>query len=81
VTHEGETMAWQPIETAPKNGTTVLVLFHNWNDPSKGRGVGSAVFHKGAWRGCFHSADIDDGKFWPPTHWMPLPAPPSEGPR
>lgn len=64
---------WQPIETAPKDGTEILI----W-------GIGlccsSAV--------CWLSHDIDwwhveDGKHgpWPirgasPTHWMPLPAPP-----
>ena len=57
--------AWQPIETAPKDGTRVLLHYVHKN------------FTKiGAWdAGCrYWSADQ-----WfherPPTHWMPLPAP------
>jgi len=54
---------WQPIETAPKDGTTILV-FHNgsmwtvlWSDVQE-----------------WHDAN-DYG--YTPTHWMPLPKPPT----
>ncbi len=71
-------MTWQPIDTAPKDGTEVLVYFG-------GRvGVKSA-----AWTGSSSGLTIwcvDDEKHGPfpvrgysepyPTHWMPLPAAP-----
>lgn len=54
---------WRPIETAPKDGTTILV-FHNgsmwtvlWSDVQE-----------------WHDAN-DYG--YTPTHWMPLPKPPT----
>jgi hypothetical protein len=75
------TMEWQPIETAPKDGTEVLV----WNGGNDGfyttpgqMGVaywGRQGFpeRKRAW--C--ASDCCDGvTTYTPTHWMPLPAPP-----
>jgi hypothetical protein len=75
-------MTWQPIETAPKDGTRVLVF---WAD---GRKCPVDV----SWYWDHH--DIEYGKVvrtyqrWmsnryaangpPPTHWMPLPKPPIE---
>ena len=62
---------WQPIETAPKDGTAVLgyhsgkmttVYFEFWGGPWKLVAPGSC-------------AEEDD---WEPTHWMPLPSPPQE---
>lgn len=70
--------AWQPIETAPKDGTTVIVF------------VPPGKYHSGRtvtvrWTerdiGYWH---VDDGKRGPfplrggePTHWMPLPEAPN----
>lgn len=56
---------WQRIESAPRDGTRVLV--------SDGADVYEAWFHpgEGAWLDC-------DGIF--PTHWMPKPEPPSMTP-
>ena len=74
---------WQPIETAPKDGSTILVcgprLLH-------AHGFGMATVH---WQMDHEDGipwwKIEDGKFGPydlrgpsPTHWMPLPDPPSE---
>ena len=56
---------WQPIETAPRDGTEILL----WED---GYILGSWVEEYG------YFAD-PDGHLWKnrqPTHWMPLPAPP-----
>jgi len=68
---------WQPIETAPRDGTGVL-LFDNeihegfWDelDYDEFRGAPITGWSYGAlsW--------IDDTNF-SPTHWMPLPKPPS----
>ncbi len=67
--------AWQPIETAPKDGKRVLL---GRNDGNRFTGlVGVAAWRKD------HNSDqfqarIWDGWTWmlPPTHWMPLPTPP-----
>ena len=62
---------WQPIETAPKNGTEVLVYI-----PFDGGGCYDLVqwdFEVEAWR--------EDGgatispKFYAPSHWMALEPP------
>lgn len=61
---------WQPIETAPRDGTWVLV-FH----PGHQHGhVCSWDKIRRSWRllgGCIFSGAGDE-----PTHWMPLPGPP-----
>lgn len=69
-------MEWQPIETAPKDGTWVLV----WGPPAEDSdddGPAAVV----RWNGYFWEMDATDdrGEFSPPfceTHWMPLPEPP-----
>jgi hypothetical protein len=60
-------MEWKPIETAPKDGSMIIVLDSGfvreavWNDIiGRFTGSGGNVFN---W--------CDDA-----THWMPLPAPP-----
>lgn len=77
--------AWQPIESAPKDGTTVLVYFNrhgigvqsvSWTDRDGGHTSEHAHWH------------VDDNKYGPyplrgyakqdATHWMPLPAAPKE---
>ena len=62
---------WQPIETAPKDGTThILVLDDGWFcisawwDDSE-RNEGGQCWKSSQW----HS-------WLTPTHWMPLPEPP-----
>lgn len=71
---------WQQIETAPKNGTKIIAF--------SPRGAKGPVMDITWWR---REEDrlgyVGWGEFntlyWPPTHWMPLPAPPapSEPPR
>jgi len=67
---------WQPIETAPKDGTCVLLLcphgqYVSWWDTEP-----------------IEWWMVSDNKFEPrpirgaaPTHWQPLPAPPGSGGR
>lgn len=65
--------AWQPIETAPKDGTPVLVWLPK---PSLMRQVHSAIL-KDNYRVVGHVFDHDlQAK---PTYWKPLPAPPVIG--
>ena len=66
-------MDWQPIETAPKDGSFCLAAkqacwakaFDHFPYPLKQR-----------WNG--EEWEADDGRVYEPqpTHWMPLPAPP-----
>lgn len=76
---------WQPIETAPKDGTPILA----WNEKYGARETrwelyreGSLAFSwsqegkgpDGAWR--WAEPQNNWGSSWAPTHWMPLPAAP-----
>jgi hypothetical protein len=66
-------MKWQPIETAPMNGTDVLLyekgslraVMGYWYEDPNNRGLSSWWVEGGQ---CTAS----------PTHWMPLPNPPEE---
>lgn len=67
--------AWQPIETAPKDGREMFVVRAFGIDPVRG---GSGNYTSDAY--CvFLRADGTLCRWphiWPPTHWMPLPAAP-----
>lgn len=64
---------WQPIETAPKDGTHILgfdgsyMTTVEWWEPSHKTEPGSWNLVQGCIRGYSE---------WEPTHWMPLPEPP-----
>ncbi len=73
----GAGMSWQSIETAPRDGTTILVghsesVFSAWWEPD-GWKTGSGV--AGWVDGCTNN----DGDYstYEPTHWQPLPPPPN----
>jgi hypothetical protein len=80
-------MQWQPIETAPKDGTRVWIYVPDF-DPNEY--VASFAHtdlpddHEDYWEGWTfadevlinHSCEEPE-----PTHWMPLPAPPSPCPK
>jgi len=63
---------WQPIETAPKDGTFVLCV-----EPSGHRHIMQWYTPSLAPEGGFWRARVADGPGWHPTHWQPLPAPPA----
>lgn len=71
---------WQPISTAPKDGTRILLCFGGyriecgqWDDDRY------ATKPRPYWTGDWEPVC---GKLWyrgnQPTHWQPLPPPPSE---
>lgn len=71
-------MSWQPIETAPKDGTKLLlhvlgnhggnsIHVARWDAAYIGSGWGHRWIHTDHW----------DGVSGKPTHWMPLPEPPT----
>lgn len=67
MTKEQNMSDWQPIETAPRDGTWLLLT---------GEGhVGAGLWLFGEWRDL---GDIGWGGMTEPTitHWMPLPEPP-----
>jgi len=63
--------AWQPIETAPKDGTFVLLwLGPHWETAE----VLQWSEEENAWIDRHHGALIGS---LVPTHWQPLPTPPT----
>ena len=66
--------AWQPIETAPKDGTNVLLVNRKGNMATglwRGRGVMAGWWLRGG-----NGPNVFFNDHHGPTHWMPLPAPP-----
>ena len=67
-----ESMRWQPIETAPKHGSRVLIYRPGFNESMcvawwrMTDGEWQPVHGAGDWRGS--------------THWLPLPPPPEDTP-
>ena len=77
--------AWMDIETAPKDGTWVLVYGGGTSDEAEQRKIavaqysnylnsGTCVWH---WQFAWYDGGYY-GVFEEPTHWMPLPAPPKQ---
>lgn len=83
---------WQPIETAPQDGRKLMLSYRNRNNKTRtvlARWVtddeaaetdADGVGLEGGWYECIDNWDeysqvtIHEGE---PSHWMPLPAPPS----
>lgn len=81
-------MEWQPIETAPRDGTTVLVyvpgesLFPTaarYDTPERFEAdYGDRDYMEEGWRWSLgYPCDFHE-EVLQPTHWMPLPPPPGE---
>lgn len=66
-----EQTGWQPIETAPKDGTVVLLRWSEW----------PRMAMTGYWLEGWAVEDKEHGHYVlrcvEPIHWMPLPAPPA----
>jgi hypothetical protein len=64
---------WQPIETAPKDGTLVLLFIEDFHYVT----VAWFCIATGLWpsNDAFND-DREPCNVGLPTHWMPLPAPP-----
>lgn len=60
---------WQPIETAPKDGTNILVFEYDH--------ITTACWY-GGWRLVVTGTHSEDSDCYP-SHWMPLPAAPKVG--
>lgn len=83
-------MMWQPIETAPKDGTALLVMRNIWPGTKTGRAEdcnGHNTYVAGYWSSenegrwmCYMDQIRDPECPIEPTHWMPLPQPPETQP-
>jgi hypothetical protein len=63
---------WQPIETAPKDGTDILVYRPKANKyvPKVGVDWFDASYLGGKW--------MKSNQYFQPTRWMPMPEPPTD---
>jgi len=65
---------WQPIETAPKDGTRILAYgFCGYEDVA---GIATVKWHRGSWVCDPNEATEYDYEECELTHWMNLPEPP-----
>lgn len=64
-------MEWQPIESAPKDGSRVII--YDPDIPSEKGIVTEALFD--SWRETWTDT-VETYLRYNPTHWMPLPEPP-----
>lgn len=67
-------MAWQPIETAPKN---ILVIIGREGAASEQASWLEVEGASGWYSTDSFRSNYNPWRAFPPTHWMPLPAPPS----
>lgn len=78
-----EPSPWQPIATAPRNNETVLlcvprlgVITGRRGKPQR-RWTRAGIIEVDTWI-VLYWCNFDFVRRNPPTHWMPLPPPPSE---
>lgn len=67
---------WQPIETAPNDGTYVLI---GWFEFPGQRHMEVAFWHGTHKAWCQSHGLFTTDPNWQPTHWRPLPSPPDNG--
>jgi hypothetical protein len=79
---------WQPIETAPRDGTEIIgIYFREWEGMSTTvYGPWTVAFRGKTWRSSWDGSEVissesDFGTEYKepdcdPTHWMPMPGPP-----
>jgi len=72
---------WQPIETAPRDGTSILVIQAGEFKPGvpyESTVVAwSSVDDFEGWLSCEDCGPVNP-RDWALTHWMPLPEPPAD---
>jgi hypothetical protein len=73
---------WQPIETAPRDGTRMLLWVAVNEEPVIAAWcVSRAPYRFEGWSTGWETAsgyDVGYASIGDPTHWRPLPAPPQE---
>lgn len=81
---------WQPIETAPRDGTEIIGAFCNdygYMDKPTVYGPWTCAFRKGRWMASWDDTHVIESESYAgteykgtdidPTHWQPIPEPPS----
>ena len=76
-------MTWQPIETAPKDGSIILLFRpapHPWGrvDIARWDTNKYATRPKPFWRSLISIVSKTEMRHWAPTHWQLLPEPPAQ---
>jgi hypothetical protein len=76
---ETKLTGWQPIESAPKDGTYVLVTNGVAQASWVAKFVGERAFIENPWMSMMLNLWHSPVRYFStiPTHWMPLPAPPA----
>lgn len=69
----GAVPAWQPIETAPRDGSEVLL----WDRDIAGCDIGVWSAQAGCWINDSHGIGLVQQQIHLPSHWMSLPTPPA----
>jgi hypothetical protein len=62
---------WQPIASAPKDGTMILLVSDE--DPEH---IQPCQWSEVGWLSPYSYSTYFSGGFDGPTHWMPMPSPP-----
>jgi len=60
-------MSWEPIESAPKDGSPVWARGHNWGNPNNAHHCGWVFFDSGTWLW----AGPDSGEATHIDEWLP----------
>ena len=68
---ELEPVAWQPIKTAPRDGTPILCFTPDYQSEFSDQSGIDVLWFDGAW--LYNAEPVT----FQPTHWMPLPASPN----
>lgn len=77
-------MKWQPIEAAPKDGTNILLYrptAYSWAQVTVGSYDPNNFAKKNPrpyWQVMLSRIGVAEQRSWEPTHWMPLPEPPTQ---
>lgn len=75
-------MKWQPIETAPKDGTPILGFWRgslgvHSNPTGNNYGITAYSAYVGSWYDASEN-DNEEDTWCSPDRWMPLPPPPED---
>jgi len=65
---------WQPIDTAPKDGTLIIAWRDEWDGPISL--MWQMDYRAGREMWCFGGYSFDDDQ---PTYWIPIPTYPQSG--
>lgn len=69
---------WQAIDTAPRDGTRVLIGRFTGNPKADKEGFCQVDWFRTDYaKNGFTGFGKFNERYWPATHWMPLPPPPS----